>query len=98
MSLALHVGIGMSVWSSEDRGETFERRFNAGLYGECRVFSLATQPAGGSRLFAGTHEGLYFWHPNDKSWEHVPLGPRPAAHLVGGPVAARRQRLGMGLV
>ncbi|MDQ6673674.1 MAG: hypothetical protein M3069_23515 [Chloroflexota bacterium] len=73
MSLALHVGtIGMSVWSSEDRGETFERRFNAGLYGECRVFSLASQPAGGSRLFAGTDEGLYVRHPHDQSWEHIP--------------------------
>jgi photosystem II stability/assembly factor-like uncharacterized protein len=88
VSLALHVGtIGMSVWSSDDRGETFDRRFNAGLYGECRVFSLTTQPAGGSRLFAGTDEGLYLWHPDEKCWEHFPsvLDERPIWSVVQSP-------------
>jgi photosystem II stability/assembly factor-like uncharacterized protein len=88
MSLALHVGtIGMSVWSSEDHGETFDRRFNAGLYGECRVFSLTTQPAGGTRLFAGTDEGLYLWHPDDGCWEHFPsvLDDLPIWSIVQSP-------------
>jgi photosystem II stability/assembly factor-like uncharacterized protein len=70
MSLGLYVGtVGMSVWSSTDHGETWTRSFDAGLYGECRVFSLAGQPGG---VLAGTDEGVYRFDAAHKRWQHLP--------------------------
>ena len=57
MDLGLYVGTaGTSVWSSRI-GKTWARPIDVGLYAECRVFSLTSQPADGSRVLAGTDQG-----------------------------------------
>lgn len=71
--LGLYVGTsGMSMWASEDAGGTWSRPYGRGLYGECRVFSLTSQPANGSSVLAGTDQGIYRWRGGDHSWEHLP--------------------------
>ena len=89
MALGLYVGtVGTSVWSSDDRGETWLRPpSESGLYLESRVFSLTSQPAGGPSVLAGTDEGIYRWHAADRHWEHLPseLDARPVWSLVASP-------------
>jgi photosystem II stability/assembly factor-like uncharacterized protein len=71
--MGIYVGTsGMSMWASEDGGETWLRPYGKGLYGESRVFSLTSQPAGGSSVLAGTDQGIYCWRRADQSWEHLP--------------------------
>jgi photosystem II stability/assembly factor-like uncharacterized protein len=71
--LGIYVGtVGMSMWASEDRGQTWMRPYGKGLYGECRVFSLTSQPADGSSVLAGTDQGIYRWHQTDHTWEYLP--------------------------
>src|SRR5262245_7028163 len=56
--MGIYVGTsGMSMWASEDGGKTWSRPYGRGLYGESRVFSLTSQPAGGSSVLAGTDQG-----------------------------------------
>ena len=70
--MGIYVGTsGMSMWESEDGGETWLRPYGKGLYGESRVFSLTSQPAGGSHVLAGTDQGIYRWRREDRSWEHL---------------------------
>jgi photosystem II stability/assembly factor-like uncharacterized protein len=89
MQLGLYVGtVGTSVWSSLDLGETWDRPYSeSGLYLECRVFSLTSQPANGGGVLAGTDQGVYRWHAADKRWEHLPsaLDERPIWSLVQSP-------------
>ncbi|MBV9579706.1 MAG: hypothetical protein JO057_14045, partial [Chloroflexi bacterium] len=71
--LGLYVGtVGSSMWASEDGGQTWIRNYGRGLYGECRVFSLTSQPANGSSVLAGTDQGIYRWRRADQSWQHLP--------------------------
>ena len=71
--LGLYVGTsGMSMWASEDGGEKWIRPYGRGLYGESRVFSLTSQPAGGSSVLAGTDQGVYRWQREERTWEHLP--------------------------
>lgn len=71
--LGVYVGtVGMSMWASEDCGQTWMRPYGKGLYGECRVFSLTSQPANGSSVLAGTDQGIYRWHQDTHSWDHLP--------------------------
>ena len=88
MALALYVGtVGTSMWSSEDLGKTWARPIDVGLYLECRVFSLTSQPAGGSSVLAGTDQGVYRWDAAEKRWEHLPsmLDELPIWSLVQSP-------------
>jgi len=62
----------MSMWASEDGGTSWIRPYGRGLYAECRVFSLTSQPADGSSVLAGTDQGIYRWHREDRTWEHLP--------------------------
>jgi photosystem II stability/assembly factor-like uncharacterized protein len=73
MQLGLYVGTaGMAMWVSEDLGETWLRPYSpAGLYMEARVWSLTSQPAWGSHVFAGTDRGIYRWHGPARKWEHI---------------------------
>jgi photosystem II stability/assembly factor-like uncharacterized protein len=54
--MGLDVGTaGTAMWVSEDHGETWMPPYSpAGLYMESRVWSLTSQPAWGSQVFAGT--------------------------------------------
>ena len=71
--MGIYVGTsGMSMWASEDGGETWARPYGKGLYGECRVFSLTSQPGGGSSVLAGTDQGIYRWVREGQHWEHLP--------------------------
>ncbi len=72
-AMGVYVGTaGMSMWASEDGGDTWIRNYGKGLYGESRVFSLTSQPAGGSRVLAGTDQGIYRWQRGNQSWQHLP--------------------------
>jgi photosystem II stability/assembly factor-like uncharacterized protein len=73
MQLALYVGTaGHAMWVSEDLGETWLRPYSpAGLYMEARVWALTSQPAWGTRIFAGTDRGIYRWHGTTRTWEHI---------------------------
>jgi len=72
MQMGLYVGTaGTAMWVSEDHGETWMRPYSpAGLYMESRVWSLTSQPAWGSHVFAGTDRGVYRWHGPARKWEH----------------------------
>jgi len=74
MSLGLYIGtIGTSVWFSYDLGETWKRPYSeSGLYLECRVWSLTTNPAEPGKIFAGTDEGIYRWNDVTEKWTHHP--------------------------
>jgi len=88
MDFGLYVGtVGTSMWSSEDLGQSWARPIDAGLYLECRVFSLTTQPAYGVSVLAGTDQGVYRWHGAEKRWEHLPsvLDEFPIWSLVQSP-------------
>ncbi|HTV28856.1 MAG TPA: hypothetical protein VMF32_13810 [Xanthobacteraceae bacterium] len=72
MDFGLYIGtIGTSVWFSYDLGETWDRPYSeSGLYLECRVWSLTTNPKDPARIFAGTDEGIYRWNKVDRKWTH----------------------------
>lgn len=64
---------GMSVWFSDDRGETWTRPYSeSGLYLESRVWSLADHPDRPGEVLAGTDLGLYRARLAEKAWTHVP--------------------------
>jgi photosystem II stability/assembly factor-like uncharacterized protein len=88
MDFGLYVGtVGTSMWSSEDLGQSWARPIDVGLYLECRVFSLTSQPADGGCVLAGTDQGVYRWHAAQKRWEHLPsvLDEYPIWSLVQSP-------------
>jgi photosystem II stability/assembly factor-like uncharacterized protein len=74
MNLGLYIGtIGTSVWFSHDLGETWNRPYSeSGLYLECRVWALATNPNDPAKIFAGTDEGIYRWNDATNKWVHHP--------------------------
>lgn len=65
--------IGMSVWFSEDLGETWSRpNSEYGLSNESRVWAIASHPAHPDCLLAGTDRGLHRWNERGQRWEHLP--------------------------
>ncbi|MCC6195158.1 MAG: hypothetical protein IT518_11870 [Burkholderiales bacterium] len=65
--------IGMSVWSTEDLGQTWSRpNSEYGLNNESRVWALASHAAHPDHLLAGTDRGLYRWAEREKRWQHLP--------------------------
>lgn len=73
MNVRLSVGtIGMSVWFSENLGESWTRPYSeSGLYLESRVWSLSCHPNDPGRLYAGTDHGIFVYQANDKTWSPV---------------------------
>src|SRR5690554_6617109 len=64
---------GMSVWFSDDLGETWNRPLSeSGLYLESRVWALASHPARPGTIFAGTDIGFYRGNLADQTWRHLP--------------------------
>ena len=74
MAVRLDVGTsGMSVWFSDDLGETWERPYSeSGLYLEARVWALSRHPAEPGRIYAGTDSGIYRWESEAAKWNHLP--------------------------
>lgn len=62
---------GMSVWFSDDLGESWSRPYSeSGLYLEARVWALSWHPDAPDAVFAGTDSGLYRW--DGGAWTHLP--------------------------
>ncbi len=74
MKPKFYVGtVGMSVWSTEDLGETWSRpNSEYGLNNESRVWALASHPAHPEHLLAGTDHGLHRWSEGAQRWQHLP--------------------------
>ncbi len=65
--------IGMSVWSTENLGETWSRSNSEhGLNDESRVSALSSHPSDAGSILAGTDRGLHRWDEADKRWHHMP--------------------------
>ncbi len=80
---AYAASVGHSVWFSDDLGERWQRAHThaAGLYNECRVWSLAVHPARPGELLAGTDQGLYRWDDRTGRFAHVP-SPLDGLHIL----------------
>ncbi|MGH7093769.1 MAG: WD40/YVTN/BNR-like repeat-containing protein [Stellaceae bacterium] len=74
MKPRLYVGTaGLSVWHSDDLGETFTRMLaDTGLYSETRVWALSYSPARPDELLAGTDSGIHRLDIAKRQWTHVP--------------------------
>ncbi len=65
---------GLSVWVSEDRGETINRMpSSAGMYSGNQVWSLATDAHGTNMLLAGTDAGLFSLDVERQVWRSLPF-------------------------
>ena len=82
MKPKVYVGtIGMSVWFSEDLGETWMRpNSEHGLHNESRVWGLAAHPRRPDSLLAATDHGLFRWTESESHWHHVP-SPMDGLHV-----------------
>ena len=74
MTPRLYVGTaGLSVWHSDDLGETFNRMLaDTGLYSETRVWALSYSPSRPNELLAGTDSGIHRLDIAKRQWTHVP--------------------------
>jgi photosystem II stability/assembly factor-like uncharacterized protein len=64
---------GLSVWYSDDLGETLVRmQSQTGLYSGSQVWALAREPQAPGAVLAGTETGLYRLDPASECWSHVP--------------------------
>lgn len=74
MKPKFYVGtIGMSVWFTEDLGETWARpNSEHGLNNESRIWALASHPERPGHILAGTDRGLNRWEEAEKRWHHMP--------------------------
>ena len=82
MKPKFYVGtIGMSVWFTEDLGETWSRpNSEHGLHNESRVWGLASHPQRPDNVLAATDRGLNRWSEKDKRWQHLPT-PMDGLHV-----------------
>src|SRR6516162_3204780 len=74
MTPRLYIGTaGLSVWYSDDLGETLERFWGpSGLYSETRVWALSSHPDRLGELLAGTDSGIYRLDIVTGKWTHRP--------------------------
>ena len=74
MAPRLYIGTaGLSVWYSDDLGETLQRFWAAsGMYSETRVWALAAHPQRPDELLAGTDSGIYRLDVASGKWTHLP--------------------------
>jgi photosystem II stability/assembly factor-like uncharacterized protein len=64
---------GLSVWSSDDLGDTIGRMpSTTGLYSGSQVWSLAPHPTQSHILLAGTDSGVYRLDQTREQWTHLP--------------------------
>ena len=63
---------GLSVWYSEDNGETLTRlQSDSGMYSGSQVWSLATHPQRRNELLAGTEIGIFRMDRAKKRWKRL---------------------------
>jgi photosystem II stability/assembly factor-like uncharacterized protein len=73
---------GLSVWSSDDLGQTLLRMSTGtGLYSGSQVWALALHPSLPHVLLAGTNTGIYRLEQADNNWTHI-ASPMDDAMLV----------------
>src|SRR6186713_425369 len=74
MTPRLYIGTaGLSVWYSDDLGETLQRFWGAsGMYSETRVWALSAHPERPGELLAGTDTGIYRLDIASGKWVHLP--------------------------
>lgn len=74
MKPKFYVGtVGMSVWFTEDLGETWTRpNSEHGLNNESRIWALASHPDRPDHILAGTDRGLHRWDEAGNRWHHMP--------------------------
>lgn len=64
---------GLSVWYSDDYGESLVRmQSQTGLYSSSQVWALASSAQSPKVVLAGTETGLYRLDPAHGAWSHVP--------------------------
>ena len=73
MKPKFYVGtIGMSVWFTEDLGETWARpNSEHGMHNESRIWGLAAHPKRPDNVLAATDHGLNRWSETAKRWQHL---------------------------
>lgn len=74
MKPKFYVGtIGMSVWFTEDLGETWARpNSEFGMSNEARIWALSSHPAQSDHVLAGTDRGIHRWSEAEGRWQHLP--------------------------
>lgn len=74
MKPKFYVGtVGMSVWFTEDLGETWSRpNSEYGMNNESRIWALASHPDQPGHILAGTDHGLNRWDEAEQRWSHIP--------------------------
>ena len=92
MTPRLYIGTGgLSVWFSNDFGQTFERLLGtSGLYSETRVWALNWHPDRPGELLAGTNSGVHRLEPRHQQvpararprWTRCRSGRLPAARAI----------------
>lgn len=82
MKPKFYVGtIGMSVWFTEDLGETWTRpNSEHGMHNESRIWGLAAHPDRPDSVLAATDRGLNRWSETDKRWHHLAT-PMDGLHI-----------------
>ena len=63
--------VGEGLYISDDGGATFKRPANNGLYIEGEVRALAAHPGNPSRIYAGTHAGVYRSDDAGDNWQRL---------------------------
>jgi photosystem II stability/assembly factor-like uncharacterized protein len=74
MRVRLYIGTaGLSVWYSDDLGETLQRFWGtSGMYSETRVWALASHPERPDQILAGTDSGIFRLDIASGKWTHLP--------------------------
>ena len=63
--------VGEGLYISDDGGAPFKRSANNGLYIEGEVRALAAHPGNPSRIYAGTHAGVYRSDDAGDNWQRL---------------------------
>lgn len=94
MKPKLYIGtVGMSVWFSDDLGETFVRpNSEFGMTNEARIWALASHKDNPGHVLAGTDNGLFRWDETDGRWSQAgsPMDGKWVWALAYSPHDARR--------
>ena len=86
----IHVGaVGQSVWRSDDGGTSFRIR-TKGMWAECDIRALTTQPGHGEVMYAGSNSGVFKSTDSGSTWE--PSGTEMAGREIWSIGVSRQDR------